>query len=121
MNERYSKDFIDKVNQAIDVEAFFEELSLTDGYPSGQDIRFVCPIHNGDNQRSLAINTISRVFHCFNKKCPSRRSSNGGNLIWLAHLITGRNYREIIQEFAKQYNIKTKEEHRNGKYSKSSS
>lgn len=36
------------------------------GVPSGKYLRFFCPIHGSDNQRSLSVNTETGRFRCFN-------------------------------------------------------
>lgn len=35
------------------------------GRPSGRFLRFYCPIHGSDNQRSLSLNPETGYFHCF--------------------------------------------------------
>jgi phage/plasmid primase-like uncharacterized protein len=60
-----------ELNQAIDPRQLLDLIAYEKCNPTGQgkELRDYCPIHKGDNQRSLSIDTETKKFYCHNYSC----------------------------------------------------
>jgi len=58
-------------------------------------LRGPCPLHLGDRQDSFVVDPVRGLWHCFSL------CQRGGDLVELAHLLSGASYRETAQLLAR--------------------
>jgi hypothetical protein len=91
---------VSKLNERIDPIELLQFIGYEKSHPkaSGSEVRDYCPIHRGDKQQSLAINTKD---HCF--FCHSCNAS--GDLIDLYRRATGTDFPTAINQLASRFAI----------------
>jgi replicative DNA helicase len=85
---------LDDIKAGLDIETVLSLIGYEGSNPlnTGNEIKDYCPIHKSDNQRSLSINTITKVGYCHEASCNFK-----GNLVQLYMRATGVGLPEAVQ------------------------
>jgi DNA primase len=60
------------IKTAVTMEMLIVQYGLTGLERNGDEMRGVCPIHQGKSKRELSINLVKNTFCCFAPKCRAR-------------------------------------------------
>ena len=60
------------IKAAVTMEMLVVQYGMTGLVRSGDEVRGVCPIHQGKSQREFSINLVKNTFCCFAPKCKAR-------------------------------------------------
>jgi replicative DNA helicase len=99
-----SKEYIDfdAINQLINPIDLLSLIAYEKSKPElhGKELKDFCPIHGGDNQHSLSIDTVKKKFYCHNGSCNAR-----GDMIELYAKSKNKTIHEAAKELASFFNI----------------
>ncbi|MCB1216482.1 hypothetical protein KDL44_03775 [bacterium] len=108
MNQKYTKESLDKLRARLDASTFLQELGVNKGdyHATDTEIQAYCPVCNDRSKMTLVIEQDSRTAYCRNLYCEASNMNYGGeDLLSMFALIIGKEYNQAAEDLARTLGI----------------
>ncbi|MCB1219881.1 MAG: hypothetical protein H7A35_09880 [Planctomycetales bacterium] len=112
MNQKYTKESLDKLRARLDASTFLQELGVSKGdyHATDNEIQAYCPVCNDRSKMTLVIEQDSRTAYCRNLYCEASNMNYGGeDLLTMFALILGKEYNQAAADLARTLNVELEE------------
>ena len=112
MNQKYTKESLDKLRARLDASTFLQELGVGKGDFSTTDneIHAYCPVCNDRSKMTLVIEQDSRTAYCRNLYCEASNMNYGGeDLLTMFALIIGKEFNQAASDLSRTLNVNLEE------------
>ena len=108
MNQKYTKESLDKLRARLDAATFLQELGVNKGdyNTTASEIHAYCPVCNDRSKMTLVIEQDTRTAYCRNLYCEASNMNYGGeDLLSMFALILGRDFNQAALDLSRTLNV----------------